>query len=100
MTKVAPLNENEPARVARRRGKVYDGPIEALNMFIKDDTGEIFCKIDRFDFERIGRPVVAQAKRGKSLYAIKGWVPPDFRMVRISQIRYLGDFGSKGPGPG
>jgi DNA polymerase III alpha subunit len=91
VTKVAPLNVNEPSRVARRNGRIFRGPVEALNIFIEDDTGELFCKIDRFDFPRIGRAVVAQAKKGKSLFALRGLVPSDFRMMRVNRIKYLGD---------
>jgi DNA polymerase III alpha subunit len=93
VTKVAPLNENEPARVARRQGRTFSDPVEALNLFFKDDTGEIFAKIGRFEFGFMGRPVVAQAKRGKSLYAVRGWVPSDFRMIRIQKLRFLGNVG-------
>lgn len=95
VTKVAPLNENEPARVARRQGAKFSDPVEALNLFFKDDTGEIFCKIGRFEFGWMGRPVVAQAKKGKSLYAVRGFVPSDFRMIRVDRIKYLGEMGQK-----
>ncbi len=91
VNKVQPLNENEPSRVARRGGKVFSGPLDSINMFVADDTGEIFCKIDRFDFQRIGTSIASQAKVGKSLFAIKGTVPKDFRMIRVTNIRYLGD---------
>ena len=90
--KISPLNENEPARVARRNGRAYTGPLEALNLFLKDDSGdEIFCKIDRFRFAEIGRPTLEKCRAGKSLYAIKGTIPPDFRMIKVSQIKYLGE---------
>jgi hypothetical protein len=95
VSKVQPVNENEPARVARR--KMYgqqeriEGPADALNMFFEDDTGEIFCKINHKRFLDIGRDVVAQAKVGRSLYAVKGDVPKDFRMIRVTAIKYLGE---------
>lgn len=91
VAKVQPLNENEISRVARRNGRKFDGPVEALNLFFQDDTGEIFAKIDRWQFPVIGRDVVAQARVGKSLYAVKGDVPSDFRMIRITAIRHLGE---------
>lgn len=112
VTKVAPLNENEPSRVANRGGREFTGPLDSVNMFIKDDTGEIFCKVGRFMFpetnsempDGVGRTVVSQAKRGKSIYAVKGIVPRDFRMIRITRIKYIGEMGQKtgsnGPGPG
>jgi DNA polymerase III alpha subunit len=99
--KIAPLNENELQKVQKRikiakdNGRISDGiirgPTDALNMFIEDDTDEVFCKIDRYMFESIGRPIVDRGKPGKALYAIKGTIPPDFRMISVTQVRYLGD---------
>jgi hypothetical protein len=89
--RVAPLNENEPSRVAKRGGKVYTGPINSVNLFVRDDTGEMFCKVNRYDFERLGREMVERARPGKSLYAIKGSVPPDFRMLWVKGVRYIGE---------
>lgn len=96
--KIAPLDENEQVRVAKREqrskrpgtGKLT-GKTRALNLFIKDDTDEIFCKVNRRDFDRLGADVVNRGKPGKALYAIKGTVPPDFRMIKITRIKYLGD---------
>lgn len=87
--KLAPLNENEPGRVAKR-GKELTGPTAALNMFFQDDTDEIFCKIDRYAFERIGKEVAERGKAGKALYAIRGTVPRDFRMIKVRRIKFLG----------
>ena len=90
--RLAPLNENEPARVARRGGRLLDGPTESLNFWVRDDSGdEIFCKIDRFKFPKIGRSVVEKCRQARSIYAVKGFVPPDFRMLRTYQIKYLGE---------
>lgn len=89
VTKVQPLNENEPSRVAKR-GRRVSGPEKSINIFFADDTGEIFAKISRMDYERIGTEIASQAKPGKSLFAVKGNVPPNFRMIWIKKIRYLG----------
>lgn len=97
VSKIAPLDENEPQRVARRKGKTYPAPTAALNMFFSDDSGEMFCKVDRFLFAEIGRELVAEAKKGKSLYAVGGLVPRDFRMIRVENIRYLGEYGAEIP---
>lgn len=91
VTKVAPLDENEPTRVAKRGGKKVAGPTDALNLWLADDTDTIFCKINRYDFRRIGRRTLEQARVGKSLFAIKGDVPEDFRMLWVKQIKYLGE---------
>lgn len=89
-SRIVPRNENEPVLVARR-GYELKGPTDSLNLFMKDDTDEIYCKIDRYRFEAIGRPVIERGKPGNALYAIKGWIPPEFRMIKVTNIRYLGD---------
>jgi len=89
-SKIAPKDENEAVNVMKR-GYAVNGPTAALNLFIKDDTDMIFCKVSRYDFERIGRQIVEQGRVGKSLYAIKGSVPPDFRMIKIKAVKYLGE---------
>lgn len=99
--RIAPRDENDPAniekRIARRGGDVngWDGklrgPTMALNLFLYDDTDEIFAKIDRYRFEEHGRPVVERGKAGRAIYAVKGTVPRDFRMISVTNIRYLGD---------
>lgn len=88
--RIMPLNENEPSRVAKRGGEVWDGPTDALNMFFSDDTGEIFCKVGRFDYAELGPKVLEKAKAGQSIFAIKGTVPSGFRMISVKQIKYLG----------
>jgi hypothetical protein len=85
-----PLNENEPGRVARRGGKVLTGPVAALNFHLRDDTGDIFCKVNRFDFAELGPPLI-NGKAGESIYAIKGSIPEDFRMVWCKRVKYLGE---------
>ncbi len=90
IVRLAPRDENDAANVAKR-GYAVAGPHQALNMFFGDDTGEIFCKIDRFKFEAMGRKVMEEARVGKSLYAIKGPVPRGFRMISVKNIRYLGE---------
>jgi DNA polymerase III alpha subunit len=87
---IKPKDENEAVNVAKR-GYKLNGPTAALNLWIMDDTDTIYCKINRYDFERLGKEIVDRGKPGKALYAIKGTVPPDFRMIRVSQVRYIGD---------
>ena len=89
--KVAPKDENEAVNVAKRGYKLSRGPTQSLNLFMKDDTDEIFCKINRYDYENIGKDVYENARVGRSLYAIKGNCPPDFRMIRVKAIKYLGE---------
>lgn len=93
--KITPIDENEPERVAKRKekwgGGKYNGPTRALNLWLQDDTGEIFCKVNRFKFEKIGKKMIECGKVGKSLFAIKGKVPDSFRMIDIDRVKYLGN---------
>lgn len=99
--RIAPRDENDPANIEKRiarRGNGADGwdgklkgPTMALNLFLYDDTDEIFAKIDRRLFEEHGRPIVERGKAGRAIYAVKGTVPRDFRMISVNNIRYLGD---------
>ena len=93
--RIAPTNENEPARMQKRkmmgRQERMEGPTDTLNLFVQDDTDEIFCKIGRYDYERIGREVFEHGRAGKAIYAIKGTVPRDFRMISVKRIKLLCD---------
>lgn len=89
--RIAPLDENESQRVIKRNGRRLSGPTAALNIFLADDTDEVFCKINRYRFEKMGRKIIEEARAGKSLYAIKGIVPGSFRMIDVKAIRYLGE---------
>jgi DNA polymerase III alpha subunit len=89
-TKIAPKDENETINVVKR-GYALTGPTAALNLFVRDDSDEIFCKVDRRDYEQFGRTITETGRVGKSLYAIKGRVPRSFRMISISQVKYLGE---------
>ena len=87
---IKPRDENELVNVAKR-GYKLNGPTDSLNLWIMDDTDTIFAKVNRFDYARIGKEIVERGKPGKALYAIKGKVPLDFRMISVKQIRYIGD---------
>lgn len=81
---------NAPDKV-EKRGYKFKGPTKAFNMFFQDDTDELLCRIDRFEYERLARPVMDQAKPKKSIYAVKGLVPHNFRMIDVKRIKYLGE---------
>jgi hypothetical protein len=86
-----PLNENEPGRIARRGYAIPDGePLNALNLHLRDDTGDIFCKVSRHNYHRLA-PVLLKGKTGKSVFAVKGNIPADFRMIWVDQVKYLGE---------
>ena len=86
-----PLNENEPGRIARRGYEIKnDRRLEALNFHLRDDSGDIFCKVSRFEYPKLG-PVLIDGRPGKSMFAIYGTVPEDFRMIWVRAVKYLGE---------
>jgi hypothetical protein len=90
MSKINPRDENEAINVAKRGGKLVTDHKTSLNLQMSDDTGTVFGKVNRFDYEKIGKEIVDRGGIGKAMYAIKGFVPKDFRMVKIKRVRFIG----------
>lgn len=86
---IKPRDENEAVNVAKR-GYEVKGPTQSLNLTIADDTDRIFGKVDRFTFSRVGKEIVDRGRPGKALYAFKGKVPKDFRMIKVEMARFIG----------
>lgn len=91
LRKIDTRDENEPTKIAKRGYPITRGPTTSVNLRIADDTGTVFAKVNRFDFEAIGRPIIDRGGAGKVLYALKGRVPKDFQMLQIKMIRYIGE---------
>ena len=79
--------------VAKRGYEIKDGKTSYLNLLLKDDTGQIFGKINRYDFERLGKEISDRGGAGKHLYAIKGTftILGEFRMIKANAVRYVGE---------
>lgn len=88
---VTKINENDETRVKRRNGRVLFGEFRSINLWIADDTDRIFAKIDRHDFAELGQEMLAH---GKGYYAIRGLVPPDFRMIKVEKFKFIGQDGA------
>lgn len=98
LAKINPRDENEAVLVARRGFERTDGKYASLNLQLQDDTGMIFGKVTRFDFEKLGRPIVDLGRTGKALYAFKGKVRGNggdknqtFKMFLIQKVKWIGD---------
>jgi DNA polymerase III alpha subunit len=90
--RVVPRDENEAIKVAQRGGVVKQGQTASLNLFVRDDSGEILCKIGYRNYDQLEGAKWSEGTRAeKTLYAIKGSVPKDFRMIWIDRIKYLGE---------
>ena len=85
---------NEAIRVKRRNGKKYGGQTLFLDLDIEDDTGKILTRIDRFEFEKMGRPIWEGAVLN-TWWIVRGerrlWGKPDggFKMIYVRKIQQL-----------
>jgi hypothetical protein len=100
--KITPIDENDPKRVERRKGKkLADGANHSVNLWLRDDTGKIFAKIPPEVFDKKvksdlgdsnGQDVIARGKADKAIYAILGGLRAgEFRMLSVKRMRYLGE---------
>jgi DNA polymerase III alpha subunit len=89
--RIKQIDENEPERVKKRDGKIVTGPTAAVNIWLNDDTDKIFCKINRYDYNRLSKLILSKGRQGKSLFAFKGKIPQGFRMMSIDRVKYLGE---------
>jgi DNA polymerase III alpha subunit len=94
MAKINPKDENEDINVMKR-GYKYSGPHLSLGLHLADDSDNVYAKVNRFDYETIAKPIINRGRPLKALYAIKGTVPRDFRMINIKLVRYIGDIDPK-----
>jgi DNA polymerase III alpha subunit len=87
--RIQPRDLNDLHSVAKR-GYALKGQSWCLNLFVHDDTDEILCTVNRWDYEKVGKQIEEVGGQGDVLYAIKGTIPSSFRMIQITGIRYLG----------
>lgn len=81
-------NANEEVNVKKRGGKMERGPLEFLDVRLRDDTGTIGGRIGRFDFERIGREMLEGVPVGAHLM-IRAKFFNNIRYAFISKWRRL-----------
>ena len=89
-------DHNEEIRVKRRNGKRWHGPTLFLDLDIEDDTGKVLTRIERYDFEEIGRPIWERAKEGtwwlvRAERKLWGRADGGFRMTYVKKIVQLED---------
>lgn len=58
---------NEEVNVKKRGGKRETGPTDYCDFKIKDDYGTLGCRINRFDFDKIGRALLQEVPIGAHL---------------------------------
>lgn len=83
-------DRNDAESLARRKGKRVQGNSLALNLTIRDDSGaDIVAIIDPADYASAAPAIIERGGVDKAIYAIKGTIPENFRMISIKNIRYL-----------
>lgn len=60
-------NANEEVNVKKRGGKMETGPLEFLDVRLRDDTGTIGGRVGRWDFEKFGRELLESVPVGAHL---------------------------------
>ena len=83
-------DENEAVRLQRRNGRRLSGNTKFLDLVCRDDTGiPIICRIDRFDFERIGRKAANVLQVGVDDLLVRGRRVPGFPMIKVDRFKVL-----------
>jgi len=81
-------NANEEVNVKKRGGKKETGPLDFVDVRLRDDTGMIGCRIGRFDFEAIGRELLEKVPEGAHLLVRARFVK-DIRFGFITKWKWL-----------
>lgn len=83
-------SENDPKRLKKRNGKLWDGPPEFLDMHVVDDSvsSVVTVRIRPEKFQDWGRDIYEYAPKG-SWWMIRGWKIPDITMFIAKKMRPL-----------
>jgi DNA-directed DNA polymerase III PolC len=79
---------NETVNLAKRGGRRVENNNLWLNVTFEDDTAPIICTIDRFKYNKMGKPIVEEAKIG-DWYLVKGQIKSGFRKIYVEKYRKL-----------
>jgi len=82
---------NEYVFLQKRDGELIEEDNLYLNFKLEDDTDMISCKIDRYQYEEMGKSVAESGRIGKDWYLIKGRINGDWRRVDVSYILHLNE---------
>lgn len=83
---------NEYNEVVKRGGKILENNNLFLRIIVEDDTNQILCKINRYDFERLqGQRHSEDLVVDKSWVIIKGKISKGWRILNIEAMFDLDD---------
>lgn len=84
-----PTDANEAVRVSKRGGRKLTGPTMFLDLMTRDDYGEtIHCRIDRFNWDNVGKPVFDAISAGDDVM-VRGRRVPGYSMLNVVKLRCL-----------
>ena len=83
-------DHNEIANLQKRNGRKMSGPTLFLQMTVEDDSAPIICNIDRYDYQRLGVPLVDNSRLGQ-WYLLKGHQRRGFRKIYLKRWKLLTD---------
>lgn len=79
---------NEVINVQKRGGKIFEDHTKELLVTFSDDSGQIRAKVGRFNYDRIGKPMVENSKIG-DWFAVRGSIRKGFLSINIETIKKL-----------
>lgn len=78
---------NEYNELVKRGGKVYEDNNFTLKFVIEDDTDQIHCKINRFNFDKLaGRTFAETGIVDKTYYILRGKIKAGWRIIDIDAM--------------
>lgn len=80
---------NETVNLAKRGGQKVESNNVWLNIMVEDDTGSIICRIDRWKYPLIGKPIIEGMQEDEDWLLIKGRVSRGFRLIVVDKYRHL-----------
>lgn len=91
ISRLSTVDLNDPDKVAKRGYEISSGPTRVIRFWIRDDTDEVFCRINQWKTQKWGDTFIQRARVKKSLFAVKGSAPADFPMINVEAVRYIGE---------
>lgn len=74
IAKIIQCDQNDEGRIAKRNGRRMTGPTKFVNIIWTDDGVELGSTINRFKFEEMGAPLIADDKAVGSDWLVRGEV--------------------------